>query len=64
MKAKNAADIFNQMMSEGKIDDVFDILTKLKESNVTQIMKFLDVTNASILTQMFENYNAENEKKE
>ena len=64
MKPKIAADIFNQMIGEGKIDDVFDILTKLKESNVTQIMKFLDVTNASILTQMFENYNAKNEKKE
>ena len=31
MKPKIAADIFNQMISEGKIDDVFDILIKLKE---------------------------------
>ena len=64
MKAKNAADIFNQMMSEGKIDDVFDILIKLKESNVTQIMKFLSVGNASVITQMLENYNVKNEKKD
>jgi len=64
MKAKNAAEIFNQMISEGKIDDVFDIILKLKENNVTQIMKFLSVPNASILTQKLENYNIENEKKD
>ena len=57
MKPKIAADIFNQMIGEGKIDDVFDIILKLKESNVTQIMKFLSVPNASILTQMLENFN-------
>ena len=64
MKAKNAADIFNQMIGEGKIDDVFDIILKLKESNVTQIMKFLSVPNASILTQMLENFNINKEKKD
>ncbi len=64
MKPKNAADIFDQMINEGKIDDVFDILLKLKESNVTQILKFLSVTNASIITQKLENYNVESEKKD
>lgn len=64
MKPKIAADIFNQMISEGKIDDVFDILIKLKESNVTQIMKFLTVPNASVITQMLENYNIKKEKKD
>ncbi len=64
MKPKNAADIFNQMIGEGKIDDVFDIIVKLKENNVTQIMKFLSVSNASLLTEKFKNYNSENLKKE
>ena len=64
MKEKNAADIFNQMIQEGKIDDVFDIMIKLKENNVTQIMKFLSVTNASLITERFENYSVNNEKKE
>jgi len=64
MKPKIAADIFNQMISEGKIDDVFDILIKLKESNVTQIMKFLTVPNASVITQMLENHNIKKEKKD
>jgi flagellar motility protein MotE (MotC chaperone) len=64
MKAKIAADIFNQMISEGKTEDVFDIIIKLKESNVTQIMKFLSVANASVITQMLENFNIKNEKKD
>lgn len=64
MKPKIAADIFNQMIGEGKIDDVFDIILKLKESNVTQIMKFISVPNASIITQMLGNYNVKNEKKD
>ena len=64
MKPKIAAEIFNQMIGEGKIDDVFDIIIKLKESNVTQIMKFISVPNASIITQMLGNYNIKNEKKD
>ena len=64
MKPKDAGLIFNQMISEGKIDDVFDIILKLKENNVTQIMKFLSVPNASNLTQKLENFSVENKKKE
>ena len=64
MKAKNAADIFNQMIGEGKIEDVFDIMIKLKENNVTQIMKFLTIENASMITQKIENFSVEKQKKE
>ena len=64
MKPKNAADIFNQMIGEGKIEDVFDIIIKLKENNVTQILKFLSVSNASMITEKLKNFNADNEKKE
>ena len=64
MKPKNAADIFNQMINEGKIDDVFDIIVKLKENNVTQILKFLSVTNASIITEKLEKYSADRDKKD
>lgn len=64
MKPKNAADIFNQMIGEGKIEDVFDIMIKLKENNVTQILKFLSVSNASMITERLKNFNADNEKKE
>ena len=31
MKAKVAAEIFDQMILEGKIDDVFDIIVRLKQ---------------------------------
>lgn len=64
MKPKNAADIFNQMIGEGKIEDVFDIIIKLKENNVTQIMKFLTIENASMITQKIENFSVEKQKKE
>ena len=64
MNPKNAADIINQMIQEGKIDDVFGIMVKLKENNVTQIMKLLSVSNASLLTEKFENYSDKNVKKE
>lgn len=64
MKPKNAADIFNQMIIDGKIEEVFDIMIKLKESNITQILKFLSVTNASLITEKLENYNVNNENKE
>ncbi len=64
MKPKNAADIFNQMIGEGKIEDVFDIMIKLKENNVTQIMKFLSVSNASMITEKLKNFSVNNEKKE
>ena len=63
MKPKDAAEIFNQMIGEGKIDDVFAIIMKLKENNVTQIMKFLSVSNASLITEKFQNYSNENKEK-
>lgn len=62
MKPKVAASIFNEMISEGKIDDVFDIVLRLKERNVTSLMKFLDVSNAAKLTEMLKNYKVTTKK--
>ncbi len=56
MKAKNAADIFNNMIADGKIDDVFAIILRIKETQATQILKFLTVENSSIITYMLEEY--------
>ncbi len=64
MKPKTAASIFNKMIDDGKIEDVFDIILKLKEKNVTLILKFLNVKHAAELTQMLENYNIDNELKD
>lgn len=62
MKPKIAASIFNEMISNGKIEDVFDIILKLKEKNVTLLMKYLSVPNAAKLTLMLENFKVENKK--
>src|SRR5574344_1229157 len=60
MKAKNAAQIFDNMISEGKIDDVFAIILRLKENNVTQILKFMDISHSSIVTHLLEDYKNKN----
>ena len=60
MKPKVAASIFNQMINEGKIEDVFDIIIKLKERNVTVLMKFLDVEHAALITEKLKNFKSSN----
>jgi len=60
MKPKVASSIFNEMINEGRIEDVFDIILKLKEKNVTLLMKYLSVPNAAKLTLMLENFKVEN----
>jgi|TARA_B100001063_G_scaffold247000_1_gene289244 flagellar motility protein MotE (MotC chaperone) len=62
MKPKIAASIFNEMISDGRIEDVFDIILKLKEKKVTLLMKYLSVPNAAKLTLMLEDFKVENEK--
>lgn len=62
MKPKVMAGIFNEMINDGKIEDVFDIILKLKEKNVTLLMKFLSIPNASKITIMLINYKAENKE--
>jgi flagellar motility protein MotE (MotC chaperone) len=59
MKPKRAAEIFDRLIEDGKIEDVFDIILKLKEKKVTLVLKFLSVENAATLTQMLENYSIE-----
>lgn len=63
MKPKIAAGIFNQMISEGKIEDVFAIILRLKEGKVTSLMKFISPKNASLLTQMLQDYKINNENE-
>ncbi|QKF83190.1 MotE family protein [Halarcobacter ebronensis] len=63
MKPKIAADIFNQMIREGKIEDVFDIIIRLKEAKVTSLMKYMSPENASLLTQMLQDYKLNNKSE-
>ncbi|HJE02288.1 hypothetical protein AAX26_00273 [Aliarcobacter thereius] len=62
MKPKIAAQIFDQMILEGKVEEVFDIIIRLKESNVSNIMKTLNIESASILTFMLENFKKEEKR--
>jgi len=55
-KPKIVAKIFTQMIKDGKIDKVFDIIIRMKNKNVTSLLKFLSPKDAGILTQMLENY--------
>lgn len=64
MKPKVAATIFDNMIEEGKIEDVFDIILKLKENKVTLILKFLSVKNASLITEKLKNFQIENSTKD
>jgi len=62
MKPKIAAKIFDEMIEEGNFEDVFDIILKLKEKNVTLLMKALSVQNAAKITERLENFNVEENK--
>lgn len=64
MKAKVASGILDQMILEGKIEDVFDIIVRLKESNVSNIMKTMSVENSSRLIQKLERYNKDKQKRD
>lgn len=64
MKAKVAAEIFDQMILEGKIEDVFDIIVRLKEANVSNIMKTMSLENSSRLIQKLERYNKDKQKRD
>ncbi len=57
MKPKVSAEIFNKMIDEGNINEVFDIILKLKEKKVTLIMRYLSIKNASQLTLMLKQFN-------
>lgn len=64
MKAKNAAEILNQMIADGKIEDVLDIIITLNEKNVTGILKFMSVENSAQLTLMIKNYSKKAKSEE
>ena len=52
------------MILEGKIEDVFDIIVRLKDSNVSNIMKTMSVENSSRLVQKLERYNKDKQKRD
>lgn len=59
MKPKTSSRIFDKMIEDGEIDDVFAIILKLKEKKISSIMKFLSIENSAEITKMLQNFKAE-----
>jgi flagellar motility protein MotE (MotC chaperone) len=62
MKLSVAVNIFNQMINEGKIDEVFDILIRMKDKRVMKVLKKLDTKTATILMEKMRILKDEEEK--
>ncbi len=56
MKVKVVLDIFNKMVDDGKINEVFDIMVKLKQKRVLELLKKFDVETKTIIMKKMENY--------
>lgn len=54
MKEKKAAEIFTNMIKNGQIDNVFDIIIKLKEKKAIKIMKYMDSMDTTLLLEMIQ----------
>jgi hypothetical protein len=49
MKLSVVVNIFNEMINNGEIDEVFDIMIRMKENRVMKIMKKLDTQTSTLL---------------
>jgi len=49
MKLGVVVNIFNEMIQDGKIDEVFDIMIRMKEKRVMKILKKVDTKTSTIL---------------
>lgn len=56
LKPKIAAGILNQMIMDGKIEDVLDIIITINEKKVTSILRYMSVQNSAELTLMLKDY--------
>ena len=63
MKVKVALDIFNKMVADDKINEVFDIMIQLKQKRVLDLLKKFDVATKTILMDKMKNYKYEQKKK-
>lgn len=64
MKIGVVVNIFNQMIQEGKIDEVFDILIRMKEKRVMDILKKLDTKTSTVIMEKMRILKEENEKSD
>ena len=49
MKLGVVINVFNEMIRNGEIDEVFDIMTRMKEKRVMKILKKFDTKTSTIL---------------
>jgi flagellar motility protein MotE (MotC chaperone) len=61
MKPKVAASILSEMAQSGNINDVFDIMIKLKDKKVVELLKLLDTKTSTQLMSMIKNYKSKQE---
>lgn len=64
MKVKVALDIFNTMVADGKINEVFDIMIRLKQKRVLTLLKKFDVPTKTIIMDKMKKYEFEQKIKE
>ncbi len=56
MKVKVVLDIFNQMIKEDKINEVFDIIIRLKQKRVLELLKKFDVPTKTLIMEKMKRY--------
>ena len=64
MKVKVALDIFKTMVADGKINEVFDIMIRLKQKRVLTLLKKFDVPTKTLLMQKMKKYDYDKNIKE
>jgi len=62
MKVKVALNIFKKMVSDGKINEVFDIMLRLKQKRVLELLKKFDIPTKTIIMTKMEKYDYNNKK--
>jgi len=62
MKVKVALNIFKKMVSDGKINEVFDIMLRLKQKRVLALLKKFDIPTKTIIMTKMEKYDYNNKK--
>ena len=62
MKLSVAISIFNEMIENGEIDEVFDIMIRMKEKRVMKILKKLDTQTSKIIMEKLRINKEENSK--
>ena len=62
MKLGVVVNVFNEMIKDGEIDEVFDIMIRLKQKRVMKILKKLDTKISTILMKKMRIYKDEKEE--